>query len=409
MKIRPVVYIVPTIIALLSLIIGSVILWQLFFFLVIVIALSYLWVLINIRGIEVDTANIPESLIAGEWFDEDITITNRSSLPKFNLTVEQTTDIIPQKESLSLSLSPESSQKWKPRIYCRRRGLFNLGLFTIEISDPFGLISLTRQVGTQINLLVYPAAVDIPLFQPENSSGPEYRSAQRLLNRTSATISRVREYAQGDTLNHIHWLSTAHKGSLMVKMFEPEPVMFYTGSIWLILDMHKQAHDGIGANSTEERGITITSSLLNKYLASGKNTGLIVSGNLQDIFTPDNDLKHAQSMKNSLALIKAEGKLPVHDLLNQELSRFDSGSTVIIVTPKADPLLEQNIRTLKNKGCLVVVIFIDSSSFSESENRTDSTKAFHSAGAQVYTVRKDHNINRALDSHRMSQAYISME
>lgn len=47
----------------------------------------------------------------------------------------------------------------------------------------------------------------------------------------------VREYAQGDSINRIHWKSTARRGKLIVKEFELDPMV----DIWLLVDFSAES------------------------------------------------------------------------------------------------------------------------------------------------------------------------
>ncbi|MBN2240657.1 MAG: DUF58 domain-containing protein [Dehalococcoidales bacterium] len=409
MKIRPVVIIIPSILLVFSLLLGSILLWQLFFFSVIVILFAYIWIRINIRGIEVIVRTAPESVITGEWFDEDIRIINHGKLPKFGIAVRQVTEITDHNESVTVNLSPDSTSFWKPRIFCRRRGKYTLGLFSVSAADPFGLLTLSRTSGKPIDITVFPATVDLPLFQPEYSPGNEYKSGQRLVTRTSATISRVREYTEGDTLNHIHWLSTAHKGSLMVKVFEPEPLIYYSGGVWLVLDMHKKVHTTDATGSTEELGIIITSSILQKYLGIGKKTGLMLSGDRHFIYPPGNDATHRLNLEKSLAVTNAEGEEPLESLVSREKHRFEPNSTVILITTTAGGLSADTVSAIRDRDCMAVIILIDSSTFGASGSGIETVRYLFSSGAQVYSIGKNQNINHALDSHRVSGTFYSME
>src|SRR4030042_1322813 len=169
MKVKPVVIIIPILIAFLGLIIGSSLVWQLFIFSVIILVLGYLWLIINVRGIEVKVKDLPGHSRVGDWFEEEFIVSNNSVIPKSGLIVSGVSDLPGYGNSVFLDLSPEDSHSWKSRI-------------------------------------------------------------DWLRSETSSTIGQVREYTSGDTLNHIHWPSTAHVGTLMVKVFENDQMRYQSRS-----------------------------------------------------------------------------------------------------------------------------------------------------------------------------------
>lgn len=402
MKLKPVVVIIPLVVALLALITDSSLVWQLLIFSLVILGLGSLWLIVNIRGIEVKVKDLPEHSRVGDWFEEEFIISNNSVIPKSGLMVSGISDLPGYEHSVYLDLSKEDSHSWKARINCQRRGLYSLGTVDIIASDPLGLITLNRVSGETQKLLVFPETLLLPFFEPETFIGTDYGMGQLLRSETSSTIGQVREYTSGDTLNHIHWPSTAHIGTLMVKVFENDQMRYQSQNVWLVLNMRREDHVFTREESTEDCAVTIASSLLNKYLDAGKETGLLMAGDRRYVFTPGTDDEFRYRADEALARIRAAGKESVSHLTSEEMDRFSRDSVVIIITPFIEEDLVFNVNTLRNRGCLVVVILLDTASFG---GRTDNLKLarnLSSAGAQVYIVRKDDDIARILDSRHVS-------
>ncbi|OGN88924.1 MAG: hypothetical protein A2158_04670 [Chloroflexi bacterium RBG_13_46_14] len=402
MKVKPVVIIIPILIAFLGLIIGSSLVWQLFIFSVIILVLGYLWLIINVRGIEVKVKDLPGHSRVGDWFEEEFIVSNNSVIPKSGLIVSGVSDLPGYGNSVFLDLSPEDSHSWKSRIDCLRRGLYSLGTVNITVSDPLGLITLNRISGETKNILVFPETLLLPFFEPETYVGTDYGTGQLLRSETSSTIGQVREYTSGDTLNHIHWPSTAHVGTLMVKVFENDQMRYQSRNVWLVLNMLREDHTANREESTEDYAVTIASSLLNKYLDAGKETGLLMAGDRRYCFTPGFDDEFRYRVDEALARIRAAGKESVGHLISEEMSRFDRDSVVIIITPFIEADLITNVHALRNRGCLVVAILLDSTSFGGRPGSLKQARDLAAGGAQVYIVRKDDNIARILDSRHIS-------
>ncbi|MFC1947323.1 hypothetical protein ACFLXY_05320, partial [Chloroflexota bacterium] len=156
MKVKPVVIIIPVLVALLGLITGSSLVWQLFLFSVLILGFGYLWLIVNVRGIEVKVKDLPAYSRVGDWFEEGFNVSNNSIIPKSGLMVSGISDLPGYENSVFIDLSPEDSHSWKSRINCLRRGLYSLGTVKIAASDPFGLITLNRISGETRKLLVFP-------------------------------------------------------------------------------------------------------------------------------------------------------------------------------------------------------------------------------------------------------------
>jgi len=404
MKIRVVLIIVPLLILALALAGGSILLWRLFYLSLFVLLFSYLWAVFSLYGIEVRVRKPSEHSQVGEWFDEEITVFNKSRLPKSMIAVQENSDLPGHHNMLSLNLSPRGSHFWQARVYCQRRGQYSLGTFNATVTDPLGFFTLRRSLGEPQSILVYPATLELPLFQPESYNMPGTGPDRWFLSEISPNVARVREYVNGDTLNRIHWPSTAHTGKLMVKVFDPDRPIYTTKNIWLILNMHQDAQSGAGDETTEEYGVTIAASLMKKYVDSGKQVGLIASGDQPYFFPTDTGDEYLQKVLEALALMKANGGVAIDQLISHEMEHFEANSTIIIITPSTNDQMAATIRYLKNRGSMVIVILFDSISFGGTVSTASTAQTLISNGAQVYLVRRGQDLARALDSRVLSSS-----
>ncbi len=405
MKIRKAAIIFPVIIAVIGIIGGSILIWYLFAFCLLLMLFGFLWARININGVEVKIHNASKTLRAGEVLEETAVIENHSRLPKFGVTVKEDTNMPGHNAFITLELSPESVRSWHSRTICHHRGLFRMGSHTISSTDPFGIVTSKRTSGVLRDFTVLPAALDIPLFQPEVHAEPGKGSVKWLRSGTSSTISRVREYASGDTLNNIHWPSTAHRNSLMVKVFEPEQLKFQYRHVWIVPDLFARAQFGSGEESTEEYSVTLAATIFNKYMENGKDTGIIISGDRRHLYLPDSGKLHREEVDRMLATVKAEGTERLEDLLEKEMSRFEAGSIVIIITSSGSETLPRMVNDIEKQGCMAVVVLLDPVSFGGTTGIIPAVKNILATGAQVYIVRKGQLISSALDSRRLTSAY----
>jgi len=402
MKIRAVlIIIVPLVILALALAGGFILLWHLFFLSIVVLLFSYLWALFSMRGIEAQARKSSQRYQVGEWFDEEIAVFNRSKVAKFLVKVEENTDLPGHHNVMAFNLPSQSTHRWRNKVYCQRRGQYSLGSLTVVTTDPFGFFSLHRNLGEPQNILVYPATLELPLFQPLSRNESTHGPNRWLLSEISPNAARVREYANGDTLNRIHWGSTAHTGKLMVKVFDPDRSRYAAKNIWLILDMNQASQLGDGDEATEEYCITIAASLIKKYIDSGKQVGLIASGDRPYLFPPEIGDQHLSHMLEALALMKATGEVSVDQLISREMEHFEASSVIIVITPSTSEGITASLRLLKKRGTMVIAILLDSTSFGGAVSTANATRSLISNGIQVYVIRHGVELARALDSRAL--------
>jgi uncharacterized protein (DUF58 family) len=299
---------------------------------------------------------------------------------------------------LSANLGPHGSFNWEAGVHCRRRGRYGLGTFTIKTSDPLGLFPRTRHTGARQEFLVYPRTHELPFFEltPQQEYGTDSR--RWLYRESSANASRVREYISGDNLRHIHWLSTAHTGNLMVKEFDPDRSKTGLNDIWLVPDMHRGSQLGEGEETTEEYSVTIAASLAKKYLDIGKRVGMITSGDKSFLLEPEDGEERLEYILNSLTLLRATGGITLDNLLSSRLERFKADSVVIVILSSVSPNIAVPVRSLTERRVKVIAILLDAFSFGGMTTSSNIPRSLSSAGASVYNIRQGVDIDHALDS-----------
>ena len=397
MRIRRIVFILPAVFLALALAGGSELLLRLFFLSALLPIVCYVWTVFGIRGISVQAENPPEHCQVGERFQQEITISNSSRIPKLWLKVEQNSDMPRQRDATVLNVFPGGSCCWRTSVHCQHRGRYNLGSVAATATDPFGLFSRERNFGEPRSILVYPATFDLPLFRLSSFSDFGHGSGYQSIGQISPNASSVREFTTGDSLRHIHWHSTAHTDKLMVKVFDPDRSYNGSKTVWVVLDMDRTSHLGEGEESTEEYGVTIAASLIRKHLGSGMRVGMVASSDQSHLFPPEREKDSLWSMLEALALMKATGNVPVGQLISENIERF-RGNSVIIVTPSATDELADITPRLVNRTDSVAAILLDTASFGGNTGATSAARNPNLAGVKVYVVRKGDDLARALDS-----------
>ena len=376
---------------------GSVLLLRVFSVMVLVPVSAWLWAVIGIRGLSSRARKSVEYCQAGECFDEEITVSSSSSLPKLLIQAAEKTDLPGYVNEATFNLPPRGNFRWKNSVFCHRRGLYSLGSLTATATDPFGLFSFHRDLGEPLDIVVFPATLDLPFFQSLSHRDQGYGTSRWLTSEVGPDAARVREYASGDTLNRVHWPSTAHTGKLMVKEFDPDRSNYASRNVWIVLDMHQDSQAGEGDNSTEEYGVTIAASLIKKYMDGDKQVGLMSTGDRPYFFPPQTGEPYLWNMMEALALIKASGGIPVERLILGGIDHFGTDTVMVVITPASGAKLLGPLRQVRSRGTPVIVISLDSSSFAGTAPAT-TTRNLVANGFQVYVVRSGEAPGKVLDS-----------
>ena len=128
-----------------------------------------------------------------------------------------------------------AERSWLIRAPLTRRGHFRIEPLHIRTGDPFGFFEASATVGQGVSVVVYPRLEPLPLWRlPAASLEGSHASPERTLQ-TTPLATTVRPYAPGDSMNRIHWKSTARHGEIQVKEFDLEQ----TADAWIILDLQR--------------------------------------------------------------------------------------------------------------------------------------------------------------------------
>lgn len=396
MKIRWPIIVILVLTLALTLATGSTMLWRFFIFLIALIFMSYFWMRRNVRHIDGKVTKLSPFSRVGERFEEEYTFYNKGKLPTSLIEVREDTELPGFQGKVTFHLPAQGSYTWRSEGICRRRGSYDMGNFIVKITDPLGFFSVQERIINTRNLIVYPTAIDLPFFQALPRQEPGSSKRQWFTSETGTNAARVRQYISGDSFRNIHWPTTAHTGNLMVKEFEPDTVNYTYKDIWIVLDMQSTEHCGKGEETTEEYAITIATSLIKKYINSGKNVGLISSGDRSYLFLPETGSEHLQELMQALAVIKSTSNLSLDALLASQEERFEPGSAIIVITPSGN--IQVPLRRVANRSTVVNAILLDAFSFGGKVNAAETARNLITSGIHVYLVRRGAEIVRALDT-----------
>ena len=342
---------------------------------VVLLIITYVWSQTSLRGVTV-TRRIPtDRAQVGQTVSDQITLHNRSLIGKLWLEVRDHSSLPGHNASRVVNVGGRRTNEWSAQTVCAKRGRFQLGPVSLRSGDPFGLFpSRIRMRGT-IDLLVYPAVIDLPAFALPSSTLSGGPSPDRRTQMVTPMVTGIRDYVQGDAFNRMSWTATARLGRLMVKEFDVDP----TSDVWLILDLDQEhrAHVLTGEasprlspdaierwlDSTEEYAVAVVASLARCCLSQGRGVGMIATGSHYEIIQAERSDRTYIKMLEALAVVAADGHRRLAEVLVAEARRFNRNSSLIVVTSSTDPDWVDALTMLTSRRVQASVVFIDGSSF----------------------------------------------
>lgn len=319
--------------------------------------LGYAWAWLMARSLEVSIQTLSAHPEVGKPTSFRAVAHERAGIPRTGIRAQVVLNFADTAQE-ALSIPAHGRVSWDVLSVCQRRGLHTVGSVRITAQDPFGLASVTREIGETREIVVYPATVPIASPAPRGNTGLEggsYGAADAGPRHMHTAAATVREYQTGDRISSIHWPSTARMGTLMAKQFQ----RVEAAEIWLMLDFQGDVQAGAGASGTEERIVTIAASLAKHFASGGQSVGLAFQGAAPCSMTPQRGRRHLEDMLHILAIARAEGRLPMDSLMSQHSNRFSPGSLIIAVQPTSGSNVGKVANVLRRRGVAVMKVLLD--------------------------------------------------
>ncbi|MFD0358912.1 DUF58 domain-containing protein [Streptomyces sp. NPDC127110] len=157
------------------------------------------------------------------------------------------------------------------RVRSDLRGRYPLGPLQLRLTDPFGLVELTRSFTAYDTLTVVPRTQPLPAVRMTGEAGGYGDGSRRSLALAGDDDVIPRTYRRGDDLRRVHWRSTARYGELMVRREEQPQRTRAT----VLLDTRDLAYEGAGPDSAFEWAVSAAASTLLHVLEQGFSVRLL--------------------------------------------------------------------------------------------------------------------------------------
>jgi uncharacterized protein (DUF58 family) len=205
-------------------------------------------------------------------------------------------------------------------------------------------------------------------------------------------IATVREYVHGDSLNQIHWLSTARTGQLMSKEFDSGG----TGDVWVVLDLERRTQHSQGTDRTDEYAVAIAASLVRLALTEEHSVGLVAHGDNEYLLPLKGGSQQMSRVLETLTLSKTEGRDALAEVLVQNTRQFGRSASLLVVTSSTTTEWVSVLRELRSRGLNIVVVLVDPTSFGGKQALDEAVMKLAAIGIPAYLVRRGDLLSYAL-------------
>lgn len=381
-----------------------------------VLFISALWASLSIAGVSLGRSTRSRRSQVGRTFTETFYVHNRSFLPKLWLEVNDYSDLpFHNVGRVTPTIAPRSTYTWTVETPCYVRGEFRLGPMRVATGDPFGLFEPQRTINATERIIVYPQAVPLIQFALPAAALSGGDPQRFITQHITTNAASVRDYVVGDSINRIHWRSTARRGKLIVKEFELDPQV----DLWLFVDFSQyslvedpmlQRVGLVGSviygstripRSTEEYAVVIAATLASHFTEQGRSIGFSAYTPHLEILAPERGQRQLMRILNILAVARSTTPASLADMLRMQSVNFSRGTTLIIITSTLDPQWLTQVQQIMERGVKPVCIFVDPVSFGSTHASDEMQQRLLSLRIPTLVIRYGDDL-----SHQLSQRFL---
>ena len=380
------------IVLLLAIATGEVVLYRMSYFLGLIVVASYVYARLKLARVDMRLQNKSYVAQVGDTLKGCVHVRNNSRLPTGWVEIVQISDM-PGNAAGIITTIAAWGQKWlETHAFCHVRGVYTIGPLMARTSDPLGLFRVQLIRGNAVRVVVQPPTVALPYFRlPVTDGAGEVTVLHRSQTRTPH-VSTIREYIHGDSLNQIHWPSTAKSGQLMSKEFDSGG----GGDVWIVLDLEQRIHRSQGMERTDEYAVAITTSVAHLVLTEEHSVGLIAYGDQEYVLPLKGGTKQMFRVLETLTLSRTEGDEPLAEVLAKNARQFDRSASLLVITCSAATEWISVLRELRYHGLNIVVVLIDPASFGAQQSLDEAIMELASTGIPAYVVHRGDPLPHAL-------------
>jgi uncharacterized protein (DUF58 family) len=245
----------------------------------------------------------------------------------------------------------------------KKRGIYQLGPYTLQSGDLLGMYESTREVEDLEYITVFPELLSFrTLDLPTDDPFGDRRSERRLFEDPNRPIG-VRAYHPEDDFRRIHWPATARTGELQVKVYQP-----VTSRVMVVcLNVSTMAHHWLGTSpDLLEHLVKTCATIVYQGMQDGYAVGLYSNGSLAHSDQPFRippGRSHGQLATLLQALAGATSFVTgsFENFMSINMSQIPYGATVVLVTAFVSPELLEILLRLKRYRAHITLISLEKS------------------------------------------------
>ena len=371
---------------------GESVLYRMSYFLALLAVGGYVWTRLSLSRLHMWVRGQTTVAQVGDVLEVSMSVFNGLSIPTGLVEIVHLSDIPGHVCGSATRIPAKGYKEWTTQSVCHARGVYHMGPLVARSSDPLGLFRVEKTEGDGVEVAIQPPIVELPYFRlPVAGFSGDARVFHSPETR-SPHAAAVREYSHGDSLNRIHWASTARYGHLMSKEFDSGG----PGDVWIVVDLELDVQQVVGTDKTDEYGVAAAASLAHLALTEERSVGLIAYGDQDYVLPPGSGARQMSRVLNTLTRAKPEGHTSLAELLSRNAAKLSRSVSLIVITSSCAAEWVSVLQNMTRGGINVAVVVVDPVSFEGDQSCSEVLVRLLRAGIPAHIVVRRDSLTLAL-------------
>lgn len=206
---------------LIALSIGAAVYYLLFLMMLALAVLAFFSTLATLALLRTQVTLPRMQVVRGDNVSVRVMLSRRCPLPVGQVELQMASSASPQSLGwMVVNLPPMRRREYRYSITCPHRGVYQVGITAVRVTDVFGLFTLKKKMKGGFGQVTVLPRIDQDkkgLTIEPGETGPQSRI--RMTEDTSSPAG-VRSWQEGDELKKVHWKLSMRKRELMVRTYE---------------------------------------------------------------------------------------------------------------------------------------------------------------------------------------------
>lgn len=331
------------------------------------IGVVFLYILLvqffSLVRVEVNREEVIRHLDAGDEVHINVRIRQRSWVPLAWLVLQEEWSHSGNSSSVKTAKLRHQAMffPWWKRTFEYRytlrglhRGIYTLSRSTVTGGDIFGWIAKKVNVDRgAMRITVFPK----PLMVKQGMAGTGGQEGEVILSKrywpNSVQVRGIRDYLQGDPMNHIHWKAVARTQTLRTKEMEPSTSI----RTMIFLDATASNYSRGAGNELFECAVQAAAGLIQHSWLRKMQWGITVTDHANHAL-PISNVRGTEQGYELLAGIQPDGEGLFHQIVKQSIFRLPPDVSLFLITASLTEPLVSNIAELRRRNLDVALIYV---------------------------------------------------